>query len=398
MTQNSHLEAKAIVSTTAMQIAASCAMMSMATVAPLVAADLGVPASLIGSYIGLIYAGSAVSAPTCGGYLARYGAIRVTQVALLFVCIGLLFGCWHLLAAVGLGAFLLGIGYGLMTPASSDLLSRYVPNSRIGLVFSIKQTGVPLGFALAGVLTPFIAETKGWETAMYVMAGFCITFSLLSSVFRRELDSYADSSVRPSKKSVFSSLLLVIHSRKLRHITLVCFVYNGMQLCVLSFLVSYFFEERGTELLFAGLVLSVANVGGMFGRPFWGWFSDAFLNPRHVLAGLGLTAAVALLVLTELPKDAPTWSLLLFAGIIGATSIGWNGVALALMARSAPKGQAGTATGGILFFSFFGSVLFPSIFMFVERLTGSYAAGYMTMAVFNILIGLFLICGKEEKS
>jgi len=390
------LEAKAIVSTTVMQIGASCAMMTMAAIAPLVATALNVPTSLIGSYTGVLYVGSAAAASTCGSVLRRFGAIHVTQVALLFIAFGLLLGCIPNLLPISLGAFCLGFGYGLMTPASSDLLARYVPPERIGLVFSIKQTGVPLGFALAGCLTPSIAQTFGWQIGLALMACACILLAFAGIGVRNDLDSYADPTVRFSMAAVFSSLRLVIQSRALKRITLICFTYNGMQLCVLTFIVSFFVEARGTALVFAGLILSVANLGGMFGRPFWGWISDRLANPPRLLGFLGLGSASIVLVLTALPATTAPEVYLGCAFLLGCTSIGWNGVALALMARAAPSGQAGAATGGTLFFAFFGSVLFPMLFGFIEQATLSYEIGYWMMCSCNILIGFWLLIANKQ--
>ncbi|WP_417276298.1 hypothetical protein [Castellaniella sp.] len=48
------------------------------------------------------------------------------------------------------GALLIGLGYGPITPAH-----------RMSFVFSIKQTGVPLGGVLAGLVVPGLAQWIG---------------------------------------------------------------------------------------------------------------------------------------------------------------------------------------------------------------------------------------------
>ena len=52
-----------------------------------------------------------------------------------------------------LGAILLGAG-AVSTPASSHILARYCPRRMAPLVFSIKQTGVPVGSLIGGLLVP----------------------------------------------------------------------------------------------------------------------------------------------------------------------------------------------------------------------------------------------------
>lgn len=109
-------ELKAIVSTTGMQMASSFAMLSMASIAPLVAKNLDIPSSLIGYYIGLIYVSGAFSACMCAGFIARYGAIFVSQIALLFGAAGVMMGASPLFIFVALGAVFIGIGYGMILP------------------------------------------------------------------------------------------------------------------------------------------------------------------------------------------------------------------------------------------------------------------------------------------
>ena len=57
----------------------------------------------------------------------------------------------------------IGLGYGPITPASSQVLARTTPPARMALTFSIKQTGVPAGAALAGAVLPALALAVGWR-------------------------------------------------------------------------------------------------------------------------------------------------------------------------------------------------------------------------------------------
>jgi MFS family permease len=61
--------------------------------------------------------------------------------------------------------------------------------------------------------------------------------------------------------------------------------------------------------------------------------------------------------------------------------VGWNGVYLAEVARQAPSGMAGMATGGTLVITFFGVVLGPPLFGAVSSSFGSYRAGFAALAV-----------------
>ena len=74
----------------------------------------------------------------------------------------------------------------------------------------------------------------------------------------------------------------------------------------------------------------------------------------------------------------------------GASATGWNGVYLAAVARRAPAGMAGTATGGALSITYLGVVLVPAAFGFVSDVAGSFSAAYIWLAVPILACGLLL--------
>jgi len=136
----------ALAVTLAIQAFTSLAATATSVLAPEIARDIGLPAKLIGVFVGLVYLGSMLASLASGGYIERYGSIRVSQIGVLLCGIGVALVCappWALVLA----PIMIGLGYGPITPASSHLLVRTAPPKRMALTFSIKQTGVPLGAA-----------------------------------------------------------------------------------------------------------------------------------------------------------------------------------------------------------------------------------------------------------
>jgi hypothetical protein len=80
----------------------------------------------------------------------------------------------------------------------------------------------------------------------------------------------------------------------------------------------------------------------------------------------------------------------LFA-LYGAVAIGWNGVYLAAVAREAPAGKAGTATGGSLALTFSGAVVGAPAFGVLAESSGSYGLGFVAVSALAALCGLALI-------
>ena len=87
-----NIAAGALLATTAIQAAASAALLTLPAVAPLVAGDLRVPTSFVGTYLSLIYVGAATAALAGGAAVLRVGALRLSQLSLLACARGLLPG------------------------------------------------------------------------------------------------------------------------------------------------------------------------------------------------------------------------------------------------------------------------------------------------------------------
>ncbi|CAM5219769.1 hypothetical protein CDEF62S_00065 [Castellaniella defragrans] len=132
-----------LAATMLLQSVAAMCLTALPAVAPAVAADLAVSPVYIGVFIALVYAAGMFTSLASGALVARLGALRVCQLGLLSCAAGLALCVIPHPAAAACGALFMGLGYGPITPAGSHLLARG-DAARMSLVFSIKQTGVPL--------------------------------------------------------------------------------------------------------------------------------------------------------------------------------------------------------------------------------------------------------------
>ncbi|MGH8851726.1 MAG: MFS transporter [Casimicrobiaceae bacterium] len=379
--------------TLAIQVFTAFSGVASAVLAPAIARDFGVPARLVGVFVGLLYIGSMTASLASGHFIARNGAIRVSQVCVILCAAGI-----ALLALLPASATLMlvvaplviGLGYGAVTPASSELLARTAAPGRVALTFSIKQTGVPAGAALAGAALPPLALAFGWRPALLYAAACGLAIAALAQSTRRRLD--ATGTVRAfSLAALVAPLRSLLRQRTLVELSIVGFIYAAMQMCLMSFLVVYLTEALDYPLVAAGLALTIANVGGVAGRIGWGAIADHWIAPRRVLGIIGIATATCSFVAASFGAAWPHAALLLVMACFGATAIGWNGVQLSQVARHAPPGQAGAITGASGFITFAGVVSGPPLFALLAVITDGYRAGFVIFGAACLLCGTVLL-------
>jgi MFS family permease len=366
----------------------SMAVFTPAVLAPVAQADVGVAASSIGIFTALIYATAALSAPLGGTFIARRGAVRVSQYCLLLTGSGLALCAFAHPAAVAAGALLIGCGYGPITPASSEILVARSPESLRNLIMSIRQSGVPVGGAIAGVVVPVLLLAAGWQAAMLAIAALSLLCALGLEAVRGRYDRVRRDAPLAPRPSLASLLRMVFAHAELRHGALASFVYAGIQLCLASFLVVFLTERAALSLTNAGFALSAAMISGIVGRVLWGVVADYIGSARAVLGTLGIVMALSAFVMSQVTPGWPLFAIVALCVVFGATAIGWNGVYVAEITRIAPAGGVALATGASLAFTYFGVVVMPFLFWVIVAASASYAIAFAAAGALTLVAGL----------
>lgn len=387
---------RALVVTLAIQVLAAWAALTGPVLAPLAAGDIGVPPYLVGIYVSVTYALAALSGLVSGGFIARLGPLRVSQACLVLAAVGLALTTLGTPLAALAGAAIVGAGYGPITPASSQILARTTPPARLNLVFSLKQTGVPLGNALAGAVLPGLGLATGWRGSVLTTALLCLLVAAAAGPLRAELDLDLERN-RPllSAAHVTGPLRRVFGSTELRRLALTSFAYAGMQMSLGTFLVTYLSDRLGMSIVVAGVALAFAQGAGVAGRILWGFVADRFIAPMRLLGLLGLTMSGCAILVGLFTAAWPLVAIIAVCSAYGGTAIAWNGVHLAQVARLSPPGRAGEVTGGATFITFAGVTVVPAAFSAILSIVGSYTIGYCAVAVLTLASGLWYLAGKQ---
>jgi MFS family permease len=385
-----------LAATFSIQTLVAFAMYSAPVMAPVAALAFSLSPAAVGYFIALAYLGSMLGSVTAGGWVARFGPIRVSQIGLALSFAGLALGATAILPLVMLGAFVIGLGYGPTTPASSQILARAAPPALVALTFSLKQTGVPAGGILAGALVPAMILLAGWQGAALLIGAPCLLLAFVIAPLRGRYDVGVDPSAPVSVRAALAPIGFVLRERRLREMALISLIYGGVQITLVTYLVTFLTESFALTLVFAGFVMAVSQVASVLGRLVWGAVADRLMSRRAMLGLLGLGMAASAFATLAADPDWPGWLLFVFASVFGATAVGWNGVYLAEVAHLAGVERASRATGGCLFFTFLGVVVTPPLFNVVHALSGSYAIAYAVFGVPALAAGLRLLLWRAR--
>lgn len=384
----------ALSTTTAVQALVTMAALTVSVYAPQASRDIGIAPGYIGVYASLTYIAAMLGSLVSGGFILRYGAIRFSQAAMLlcalglFVCVGAQWW-WFVVSA-----FVFGLGYGPTTPASSYILSRHTPPRLWSLVFSIKQTGVPLGGVLAGLAVPGLLLSFSWQGVSVIVAGITLAGAGVLQIWRRRFDLDLNAAQPLISGNVVGPLRLIFSRPGLRMLALASFFFSASQQSYIYFLVTYLELGLGWSTRSAGFALSVVGLAAVVGRMLWGALADATGRSRAILGVIALAMSGAAAATAAFSTASPGWGIYLVCAIFGATGAAWNGVYLAEITRSVAPGEVGHATGGGLFVTFAGVVVAPPLFGLVSETAGGFVTGYAIMAALTFAVGVVLLVSR----
>jgi MFS family permease len=381
----------------ATQALATMAAYSLPAVAPAVARDLGVPGALVGVFISTVYGVGIASALLSPAFIARYGAVRVSQFVLLSTLAMLIAAAAGSVASIAVGAVLLGLTYGATAPASAHLLVPRTPPGVMNLVLSLRQIGVPLGGVLAGLVMVPLTLAVGWREALLWLAVPVAALLLLVQIPRSRWDADRNPARAIGGARLAAPLALLGESGAFRRLAFASFVYSGLQLCFIAFMTVHLTSRAGFDLVAAGQGLAVYQVSGVVTRPIWGWLADRFVPARVLLALQGVIMCVAAILAGRFAPDWPPPLVLAVCAVAGATASGFTGIAYAEWARlgGAQRTEATGLGAGIMFT---GVLVMPSAFSVAIAATGDYAWPYAVAGVLAAVSGLLLLGGGAGRA
>lgn len=306
----------------------------------------------------------------CDWYGAKRTGLLVLGVQLLAV-IWAVFGGRTYAELLGI-ALLLGAG-GASFAVAMPVASRVYPATHQGLVLGLVASG-NIGTVLVLLLAPRWEVALGWHWACGLMAApILIAIGLFAAVVRNE------PIVRAAGEGAWWQAAW--GTARMPSVFWLCMVYGitfGGFVGLTSFLPVLLHDHYGSNPIVGGSIAALCGFTGSLIRPIGGYVADRW-GGLPVLVGV----FVALASTTALAGSLPvlSWAVGLLVVTVAVMGFG-NGVIFQIVSEWFPK-DIGLASGLVGAAGGIGGFLVPIGFGFLRESTGTFAFGFVGLAVLS---------------
>lgn len=291
---------------------------------PAMQRDLGLSLTFAGMIISVVTLVGAVFGVVAGNWAERFGYARALWIGLAILALtagvcALAEGPTTLLAARAIA----GVGYLLVVTAAPSLLARTADPRDHAIALSLWGTFVPVGIAIAQVVSAVVSDRIGWRGLFWLDAGVLIAAVAIAAM------SITDHG-RPQPDSVLS----LWHAYRLRApmlLSVAFFCFALIFLAIAGLLPAYLEDVRKLSTAEGGKIVAATTATGVVGSLAAGWMMRGGASPR-VLAGAGLMVSTAA---TLILFNAVASTAMVVAAAVAVFAVG--GLVPAAVFASAPQ-------------------------------------------------------------
>lgn len=347
--------------------------------------------------VAAVNGGQVLTMLVMGWLIDRYGERSVVSATMLCMALAALSAsAMHSYAMVLVCLVLVGASYASVQPGGTRAILRWFAPHQRGMATGIRQSGLPLGTALAAMLLPVVAAAQGWTTALQIAGAIGLAGALVFGLTYRGAEMPSGTPVAPpphllqlvKEVSGYRALWPVM----LAGVAMVTFQYT-FSAHVLSFLMDRF-EMTAVA---AGFLYSVTQWVGIAGRIGLAWSSDHFWPGRRMrsLVTTMVICVAATLALALMPTTTPTWVLVSLFVVIGLFGVGWYPLYLLQVAEMAPKSGVATTISFSMTLNMAAITVAPPLFGAVVDISG-FVLAWLLLAITVVLALVNLARGQDR--
>jgi MFS family permease len=226
--------------------------------APAIAKATNLNVKLIAFWFPLVYIVALFSNFTVPKLVHRLGGAGLSLVCIGIGVAGLLLVLPAAAVLIVTAPLLLGFVQGVVTPATSQVVSRFTAPRTAGLIMAIRQSAIPTGSMLAGLVMPILAIYWGWHDALLVLAAVSAGLAIILLPAVRWLNS-ADSTPPPAQRPLEPVKRLLAMSG-MRQLLFAIVISLMVGICARSFFTVYLVKDLGFVLATAGLAYGAGQL------------------------------------------------------------------------------------------------------------------------------------------
>lgn len=288
--------------------------------------------------------------------------------------------------------FLLGCGYGGITPATNKGIMENFPIYNRGTAMGLKQTGVSLGSVLGTLMLPILASYFGWKGSLLIISVLIFALCILHfKILKENKGNFR-------QQRLFHDIIEVIKNKKMIKIISIIVIFIWVQLSVMTYIVLFMLDVTKGNSGFSLFCLALLQFGGAVGRASWGAVSDRFFNRRRgIILGMIGTISSILLFLLSLFSENPLFLILsILSLLLGILTQGWNGIFVLLISEVVKEKQIGIASGLGLSIVYLGAIIGTPISGLIIDYFGGYKAMWLACSILIFIVGIITLFMKLD--
>ncbi|MFD6441802.1 MFS transporter [Peribacillus sp. NPDC060186] len=280
---------------------------------------------------------------------------------------------------------LVGIWYGSAQTGGSTAIVKWFPNKHRGLALGIRQTGIPIGGALASVILSYTYNHFNLSATHVVQGVVAIIGGLLFLLSYSEPErSRATESTSVSFKEKMNAIK---NNKELYPMYIVGVVMMSLQMIIIAHFMSYLHQEGSYTLTEAGKYLSLVLIGGMIGRVVIAWMSDQFFeyNRERLLLIVMVVTVIFTVMLPLIIQIENKKFMLPFCFLLGFVAIGWYSIFITCVTEQSDLRYVGLTVSSALTLNQLFIVIAPTLFGLIVNILDSYQ---LALYIVGIVVAL----------
>ena len=301
-------------------------------------------------------------------------------------------------------ALITGLFFSIITPSlNKAVMQRTTPKNR-ATSMGVMQMGGGIGGFTGATFLPFLGEKFGWRNAVSFSAFIALLVGIFIFIFFKERKE--DTGEKSSYQNQLSFKKSIFKLFKNKNLLLVCFfglILGFNSGAIPAHYTLYLTQDISMSRTAAGFAFGLMQIGGILGRPLWGFLNDKFLNGSRtkglVIVGLSLTLVTVYYTYFISVFIPSIYIIYLSSFILGFMALGWMGLYFTAVIELASEEFTGIGTGLSLIFIRFGVLLSPPLFGLLADLNRSYQLSWLGLSFLTVISTiLFAFVFKDKFS